>query len=493
MMCYARWLWAFSALCIAILHCGIAPGVETVVRDSDYFGIRGSIDEGTALIGQRAGGPTGNGDVQVFDAEGADWTRTVSFSDLLPSGCLSQSANFGAGALVIDGDTALAAAYGNEVDGVSQAGSVFLFSRSEGTWSYDGEWTEMLPPGATAPVASAQFGIDGDLSGDQAIVIASGTNNAYIYDRSGGAWDTGTLLEGGSLDTPIAAAIDQQVAVVGTFLGAGHVDVWRYDGQTWNHEDEVANPESGNLFASDVDVSGDTLVVSAYTEALAETARAGAVHVYQFDEGAGEWLWQQTIANPEPATDAAFGYSVAIEGDRLVIGAPREDDGDLVDTGAAYVYERVDSTWTQVDKRVLDDSITGLPVAGQWFGESVSIGEVSLLAGGSGRSVQDAVGNGVVMLDGPVKVFIPGDANRDGVVNEADAAILAENWGSTSDGWAAGDFNDDGAVNAADAAMLAANWHVGTTESGTSVPEPTGIALLIGVLLASLGMRRRGV
>ncbi|HBO43740.1 MAG TPA: hypothetical protein DD670_07375, partial [Planctomycetaceae bacterium] len=54
--------------------------------------------------------------------------------------------------------------------------------------------------------------------------------------------------------------------------------------------------------------------------------------------------------------------------------------------------------------------------------------------------------------------YIPGDANRDGNVDAADAKTLATNWGETNASWAMGDFNKDGIIGPADAAILAANW-----------------------------------
>lgn len=76
----------------------------------------------------------------------------------------------------------------------------------------------------------------------------------------------------------------------------------------------------------------------------------------------------------------------------------------------------------------------------------------------------------------------PGDANRDGFVDAADAAVLAENWLS-DDGvnWAKGDFNNDDVVDDIDATLLAVNW-TGTTP-WASVPEPAALWSLI-VLLA---------
>ena len=73
--------------------------------------------------------------------------------------------------------------------------------------------------------------------------------------------------------------------------------------------------------------------------------------------------------------------------------------------------------------------------------------------------------------------LIPGDANEDGVVTDADASILAAHWqmmeGAT---WVNGDFNGDGRVNDEDASILAAHWQEGTMP----VPEPAVPVLMAG-------------
>ena len=67
MICSARRWWPVSAFVVALFCCDVAPAVEGVLYDSDYFGIRGSTADGTALVGQRFGGLDGNGDVGVND------------------------------------------------------------------------------------------------------------------------------------------------------------------------------------------------------------------------------------------------------------------------------------------------------------------------------------------------------------------------------------------------------------------------------------------
>lgn len=77
-------------------------------------------------------------------------------------------------------------------------------------------------------------------------------------------------------------------------------------------------------------------------------------------------------------------------------------------------------------------------------------------------------------------VIVPGDANRDGVVDAEDAGIMADNWLSGPDaGWRMGDFNGDGYVNDLDAALLAANWS--GTGASSQVPEPAVKSLLLAL------------
>jgi len=87
--------------------------------------------------------------------------------------------------------------------------------------------------------------------------------------------------------------------------------------------------------------------------------------------------------------------------------------------------------------------------------------------------------------------LLPGDANRDGVVDAADAAILAAHWLATSEvGWREGDFNRDGRVNDLDASILAANWCY--EGGGAAVGEPSSIAILLAAAAwLAVGRRRR--
>ena len=83
-----------------------------------------------------------------------------------------------------------------------------------------------------------------------------------------------------------------------------------------------------------------------------------------------------------------------------------------------------------------------------------------------------------------------GDANGDGVVDDADLSLLLAHWdqdvtGDPDGGWGKGEFNATAPVNDNDLSLLLANW----TGAGSAVPEPAAMSLLAfgGVML----LRRR--
>ena len=86
---------------------------------------------------------------------------------------------------------------------------------------------------------------------------------------------------------------------------------------------------------------------------------------------------------------------------------------------------------------------------------------------------------------------MPGDANRNGVVDDTDASILAANWMGSEKGWGDGDFNEDGLVNDIDATLMATNW---TSAASAAVPEPSSAILLLAVALGLFAamLRRTG-
>ena len=157
------------------------------------------------------------------------------------------------------------------------------------------------------------------------------------------------------------------------------------------------------------------------------------------------------------------------------------------------------SSWTDMGSF----SLTKAPGDGTPYGKDIlAFGDELLLSASNVTNVQftNLVPWDITMPNGaqvglsevqyfgfPSSPSFPGDANRDGRVDDEDATILADNW-LQSGGWSSGDFNDDGIVNDIDATILATNWQVG---SSASVPEPGVFVLLIGLLLGCVLARNR--
>ena len=177
--------------------------------------------------------------------------------------------------------------------------------------------------------------------------------------------------------------------------------------------------------------------------------------------------------------------------------------------GTIYEYELLgdrdirNASMFSADTTILDASRAG----NVWSGSStrLDVQKVSLPAEWAGKTLDTVTMQDWGTMDGSaprrqrswlygmtvevVITLIPGDADGDGDVDDADATILAANWQSTDNvGWGEGDFNDDGIVDEIDATMLATNWQ--TSSAAGAVPEPGCLMLLLGLLL-SFGCTRR--
>jgi hypothetical protein len=137
---------------------------------------------------------------------------------------------------------------------------------------------------------------------------------------------------------------------------------------------------------------------------------------------------------------------------------------------------------------------SALIASGSWTGARPTLVAADILVNefnGSGAAVAATLGTVSVRGDSVgVDGLKPGDANRDGVVNQFDVSTLAGNFGGSGKTWDTADFNSDGIVNQFDVSALAGNFNqVSPPPAISAVPEPTS-AILAGVAL--LGLRFRG-
>jgi trimeric autotransporter adhesin len=127
---------------------------------------------------------------------------------------------------------------------------------------------------------------------------------------------------------------------------------------------KASNTGAFDLFGNSIAFSGNTLVVGAPGESSAATGingdqtdnsapNSGAVYIFTYDNNSG-WVQQAYIKASNTEAGDAFGSSVSLSGDTLIVGAIREDGSDedqanlKINSGAAYVFVRDEtSNWSQ--------------------------------------------------------------------------------------------------------------------------------------------------
>ena len=303
---------------------------------------------------------------------------------------------------------------------------------------------------------SAGIGVNSGMQGDN---TQNGSGAVYVFVRTNGLWSQQAYIKasnaesgdafGSSVaisgDTMVVGAIGEGSAATGiggteadnTVSDSGAVYVFLRNAGVWSQQAYVkaSNTGSGDAFGSSVAISGDTMAVGAPGEAsnavgvnpgiLAEAnntaSRSGAVYV--FTRSGTIWSQQAYMKASNTGGGDAFGASVGIDSDTVVVGAAGEDSnltgvtttlpndtatGNLAsDSGAVYIFSRSGVIWSQ--QAYLKASNAGV---GDAFGTSVSISGSLLAVGMPGED-----GSLTMVLQGsPSNVMTNDGASNAGAV-----------------------------------------------------------------------------
>ena len=325
--------------------------------DRDYFGVSVAISGDTAVVtaaGEAAGGLQ-PGAAYVFerDAGGADNWGEVS--KLTASDGQAAEYHLFGDSVAVSGDTVVVGAR----LAFGFAGAAYVFERDAGGAD---NWGEVKKLTASDNQASFDhFGYSVAVSGETVLVgaeLENGGGAAYVYGRDeGGAGNWGQVKRltssdndgSGSIgdwfgwsvavngDTAIVAAVlDNQFRTAAAYVfgrDQGGADNW---GEV--KKLTASDAELYDGFGSSVALSGDTVVVGAYSEPDAGH-EAGAAYVYRRDQGgAGNWGEVSKLTASDGQAGDWLGWSAAVSGDTAVFGAFWEDSG-ASDAGAAYVFD----------------------------------------------------------------------------------------------------------------------------------------------------------
>ncbi|MCK7593462.1 FG-GAP repeat protein [Pseudomarimonas salicorniae] len=409
-----------SAFGFSVAVSGDTVAVGAPREDTSSAGINGPED---------AEGPAGvnSGAVYVFVREGLGWRKQA----FIKAGNAGRDDRFGV-SVALSGDTLVVGAplEDSEDDALANSGAAYVFVREAGVWrqqallkasnadpeDYFGERVaisgDTLVVGALGEDSSATT-INGDASDN----TAPDSGAAYVFVRVGDSWAEQAYLKSSN-----AGAVDEfgsSVAVSGdtVLVGApgedsnasvingdeldnsapqsGAAYVFRRTGDTWSQQAylKASNAGPGDGFGTSVALSMDTAAVGAAGESSGHASSpadesvfaAGAAYVFVSSDG--QWTEQAYLKAEYTGGTDYFGTSLALSGDRLVVGAPGESsnakgvDGDATNelaprSGAAYLFTRAAGLWSQ--QAYLKASNTD---AGDAFGFAAAISGETVVVG----------------------------------------------------------------------------------------------------------------
>jgi hypothetical protein len=384
------------------------------------------------------GGPE-SGAVQVFN------TETGERLHLLVNPTPAEADFFGI-SVGISGSRVVVGAYRDDTDG-AEVGIAYV---------YDLAGASPTVPALTlrSPIKSAnqRYGFSVAIDGTHVVIGArtggaAGQGRAYVYDLAN-LTPTVPIVTLNNGASPVAGEFGTSVAISGSYVvvgakltnnsGATSGSALVFDIATETPDVPLFTFSSptGLWFGQSVAISGSRVIVGSPLDSGGGN-QTGSAYVYDLESDTPT-IPMAEIVNPAPVaplppgavTDAEFGFSVAILGMRVAIGAP-SDDNEGVGTGRAYVYDLNDGA-----PATLVATLKHLGPFGDLHGSSVALNGTRLLVGAESRARAYIYNLAQIPSDPPVTDLVgqfPSDNDGFGASVATDGSRLvvgAQNRGS---------------------------------------------------------------
>ena len=385
-----------------------APPADKKITEADgetfdRFGSVVAMSGDTAIIGETTffgfpfpfGNQQGSAYIIERNTGGANnWGQVKKL--VAPDAVLGDS--FGA-AVAISGDLAVV---GKPTAEGSQSGAAYVFGRNVGGANKWGLVKKLE--------VDKYYGSIVGISGDTVIVgrnIAEIVCNIegvctpvldpepwklYVFRRNAGGannWGGVKVIQDATESLGRAAINGDTIvasALAGTYLRPYKALIFERDAggaENWGQVKTLASSDNIPFtFGDSVAIENDRIVVgaSSYTQGLVEYEQ-GCVYVFERNAGgANNWGEVKKIVAPDTTPQDFFGFSVSISGGKIIVGASRADIGANTDQGAAYVFEQNTggaNNWGFVRKLIA----TSGGASEDFFGSSVGISGNTLIVG----------------------------------------------------------------------------------------------------------------
>lgn len=347
-----------------------------------HFGHAIAIDGNTAVIGAPRS-EAGRGAVYIFVRQGESWRETSRLvaSDRAANDAFGQSVS-------ISGATIAVGASGHDALGY-ETGAVYVFRYDQGNWVQS---QKLLP----ASPHDVRFGWSVAIAGQTMVVGApyrysqgemNKIGSATIYANKGQGWQKQARLtsrrSGGAANSDLfgwAVAVQESTVAIGAHL-AEAVYLYQLSNGRWQQEMVLRGKGPKAHFGYSVSLANGLLAIGA-PAANQPAMRSGAAYVYV--RQANGWSGTAQINPGSLPPGSRFGWSVALQDDRLVVGA-RESRGRTGEeqAGGVYIFHIQNDTPLLIEKIFASN-----PAPFDHFGHAVAISADSIVVGAPGRDIQ---------------------------------------------------------------------------------------------------------
>jgi FG-GAP repeat len=315
----------------------------------DYFGASVSISGDYAVVGawgDDIGADAEQGSIYVFVRSGSDWTQQIKIS--APDGLANDFYGYSVD-IANSGSAIIVGAYGDNIGVNTNQGSAYIYTRSGSVWTYqakltasDGDFGDSF--GISVSI-SGQFAVVGSYLDDEGANIDQGSVYSFYELTDPSGWTTGQAFHQKLFAADGEASdfygVSVSLSSINLLVGASGDDVGANasQGSAWSYFRTPIPPFNYSLpfhlFAQDgaandnfgISVSGGSTfsAVGAYRDEGPEGIQnAGSVYVFS---GGSTKIFRRKIDDDAADIDGYYGFSVAVSGFEIIIGAYNKNNG----------------------------------------------------------------------------------------------------------------------------------------------------------------------
>jgi len=248
--------------------------------------------------------------------------------------------------LAIDDNWLVIGALYDDVNG-EKSGSVYVYYYDDVDWQFH---SKLIPPDG-APYD--RFGYAVDISQGNIVVgavydddIGEDAGSVYVYTYDFDLWTLKTKLHSSNQNAEdffgVTVSIDSNKLAVGSVyndqngINSGSVSIFVYDGTNWEETQILLAPDGADydLFGNDLAIDNNRMIVGAFHKD-AGYLNSGSVYIYNFINDIFDFSF--SLASSDQSINDNFGLSVSIFDNYISVGSVDDDNG--INSGAVYIYE----------------------------------------------------------------------------------------------------------------------------------------------------------